>query len=280
MIIRQEFSSLREGLVGAWCPSLGASGLSLIDRSGQNNHGVLTNMAGQDNWRASGSGVSLSFDGTNDNASVSHSQPLNIFGQNKTISVAAWINFTASTEAYNSVVSKEIVNVGNGYALLIKSNLRLAAYLTNSLGSNVSVDGLGSSIVAGRWTHIAFTYNGATIQTHIDGVLDSSAAGTLNWGGNTDNLLIGRSLQGSGRYLSAQLDDIRIYNRALSAPEVRLLASRRGIGLVPMPDRAAGLPRKLFVNDAGMWRNGDAYVNTGSGWRLGVPFVNDAGTWR
>jgi hypothetical protein len=76
------------------------------------------------------------------------------------------------------------------------------------------------------------------------------------------------------------IDDIRVYNRALTLAEIRLLASRRGIGLTPLPDRAAGLPRKLFVNDAGTWRDGDAYVNTGSEWRLGIPSVNDAGTWR
>jgi hypothetical protein len=76
------------------------------------------------------------------------------------------------------------------------------------------------------------------------------------------------------------LDDIRIYNRALAPAEIRLLASRRGIGLQPLPDRAVSMPRKLFVNVGGTWRNGDAYVNVGSGWRLGVPFVNDGGTWR
>ena len=80
--------------------------------------------------------------------------------------------------------------------------------------------------------------------------------------------------------MNGQLDDLRLYNRALTIAEIRLLASRRGIGLTPLPDRAAGLPRKLFVNDAGTWRDGDAYVNTGSGWRLGIPSVNVAGTWR
>jgi hypothetical protein len=84
----------------------------------------------------------------------------------------------------------------------------------------------------------------------------------------------------SGAFGAGLLDDIRLYNRALTTAEIRLLASRRGIGLTPLPDRAAGLPRKLFVNDAGTWRDGDAYVNTGSEWRLGIPSVNDAGTWR
>jgi hypothetical protein len=88
------------------------------------------------------------------------------------------------------------------------------------------------------------------------------------------------AISGTGTFLNGQLDDIRIYNRALTAAEIRLLASRRGIGLTPLPDRAAGLPKKLSVNVGGTWRNGDSYVNTGSGWRLGVPFVNVAGTWR
>jgi SSS family solute:Na+ symporter len=57
MLNRHEYPSLRQGLVGAWCPSLGASGLSLIDRSGRNARGTLTNMGGQDNWQASGTGV-------------------------------------------------------------------------------------------------------------------------------------------------------------------------------------------------------------------------------
>jgi hypothetical protein len=92
-------------------------------------------------------------------------------------------------------------------------------------------------------------------------------------------VLIGSSAFGT-RTLNGQLDDIRLYSRVITPAEIRLLASRRGIGLTPLPDRAAGLPKKLFVNDAGTWRNGDAYVNTGSGWRLGVPFVNVAGTWR
>jgi hypothetical protein len=91
---------------------------------------------------------------------------------------------------------------------------------------------------------------------------------------------IGKNPNSLADFYAGLTDDIRIYNRALTPSEIRLLASRRGIGLTPLPDRAAGLPRKLFVNDAGTWRNGDAYVNTGSEWRLGIPSVNDAGVWK
>ena len=91
---------------------------------------------------------------------------------------------------------------------------------------------------------------------------------------------LGRYAGNTGYLWDGYLDDIRIYDRAITLSEIRLLASRRGIGLTPLPDRAAGMPRKLFVNHAGTWRNGDAFVNTGSGWRLGIPFVNAGGTWK
>jgi hypothetical protein len=76
------------------------------------------------------------------------------------------------------------------------------------------------------------------------------------------------------------LDDIRLYNRALTPAEIRLLASRRGIGLTPLPDRAAGLPRRLSVNVGGTWRPSDAYVNVGGTWKLGQASTNVAGVWK
>jgi len=77
-----------------------------------------------------------------------------------------------------------------------------------------------------------------------------------------------------------EMDDVRIYDRSLTPAEIRLLASRRGIGLTPLPDRAAGLPRKLSVNVGGTWRPSDAYLNVGGTWKLAQASVNVAGVWK
>lgn len=37
-------NSINQGIVGAWCPSLGPSGSKLLDKSGYGNNGALTNM--------------------------------------------------------------------------------------------------------------------------------------------------------------------------------------------------------------------------------------------
>ena len=142
-----------------------------------------------------------------------------------------------------------------------------------------------SNVIAlGTWCHLCITYPGTTVGDSVlfvNAIQRTLSAPSSNVAINyTANSAAFIGVNNFASWHGGQLADIRIYNRVLTPAEIRLLASRRGIGLQPLPDRAAGLPRKLSVNVAGTWRNGDAYVNTGSGWRLGVPFVNDAGTWR
>lgn len=264
--MRFEHPSLRQGLIRAWCPSLGASGLTLIDRSGQNAHGTLTNMAGQDNWQASGSGVALNFDGADDYVACGAT----LTGA-FTYSSWFWLRtFGASGKAIHS-------NTANG-----------AIYLPAIRSTTVIVQGDSSGQRAftaspslNQWSHVCVRRQPDNlVSVFINGVelapttspATITAAFTLN--------SLGRYAGNTGYLWDGYLDDIRIYDRAITLSEIRLLASRRGIGLTPLPDRAAGMPRKLFVNHAGTWRNGDAFVNTGSGWRLGIPFVNAGGTWK
>jgi hypothetical protein len=264
--MRFEHQSLRQGLVGCWVPSLGASGLTLIDRSGFNRHGTLTNMGGQNNWRASVSGVALNFDGTDDYvecsavSSISGSAP-------KTLS--HWFLTTASANA-------NWVSFGANFA----GQLWQTGIFSGNVGAlNFAADVTTSSTPYrdGRWHHIATMYDGASVILHLDGVRIGSGVFTINTGASAIN--IGRAIVASG-YASVLLDDIRIYNRALTLAEIRLLASRRGIGLQPLPDRAAGLPRKLSVNVGGDWRAADAYVHDGTGFRLSDAKINVGGVWK
>jgi hypothetical protein len=281
---RHEYPSLRQGLVGCWVPSLGASGLSLIDRSGRNNHGTLTNMAGQDNWQANGTGVALNFDGTNDYVEGTQ----DFTGTQVTFSV--WAYFRTNPANYpmilqlrrstgaNAVHCVQMLHRPNGDTFGGGSGSRMT-FSVNGATTNASFPRV--ALTALRWNHYCGTYNGATLSLYENGVLALSSSFTTAISSGINQLNIANNLGNTGDgFLNGFVDDARVYNRALTPAEIRLLASRRGIGLQPLPDRAAGLPRKLFVNDAGTWRNGDAYVNTGSEWRLGIPSVNDAGTWR
>jgi hypothetical protein len=274
---RHEYPSLRQGLVGAWCPSLGASGLSLIDRSGRGSDGTHTG-----SMTAAPGGLTLDLSGTQ-SATLPSATPL--YPSLTSVTYSVWVRMRSFTNAYNALLETQTdATLTNNYQFtpLIKSNGKLAVYVFQTTALQSNYDGTGAfTLSTNEWYHLCFTFvGGVALAGYVNGILDqtvSSPIATLT--ASSGPVRIANSVFGT-RTLNGQLDDIRLYSRVITLAEIRLLASRRGIGLRPLPDRAAGLPRKLFVNDAGTWRNGDAYVNTGSGWRLGVPFVNDAGTWR
>jgi hypothetical protein len=278
-MLTYEHQSLRQGLVGAWCPSLGASGLSLIDRSGRNNHGTLVNMAGQDNWRASGSGVALNLDGTNDHAVLAGFVPASI------ISVSAWVYLKSQPTGGNlaGIFSRWGNNAAFDATDAFTLNIGVGQGFRFFLGGvNAGVTTGSSAVTLSQWTHLAATYNGATITIFVNGISGGSTAASGSITQSTVEMRIGKDVAASAtdKNLDAFCDDIRLYNRALTLAQIRLLASRRGIGLTPLPDRAAGLPRKLSVNVGGTWRAADAYVHNGTDFRLSEAKINVGGVWQ
>ena len=81
----------------------------------------------------------------------------------------------------------------------------------------------GKGYVTNHWGHLAGTYDGATVKLYIDGSLANSMSfsGT-NAGMDTTMGAIGQSGL-NDRYFQGKIDDVRVYNRALSAGEVKQL---------------------------------------------------------
>jgi hypothetical protein len=263
--MRFEHPSLRHCLIRAWCPSLGASGLTLIDRSGQNAHGTLTNMAGQDNWQASGSGVALNFDGVNDYVACGAI----LTGA---FSYSAWCWLRTFGPSGKTVHSS-----------LTDGDLYLPAFTSTT--TRIQSDDAGQiksfagTISLLKWSHFCATRQADNlVSVFIDGVRSTTAPQSVT-GTFTLNSL-GRYAGNTTFLWDGLLDDIRIYDRALTLSEIRLLASRRGIGLSPLPDRAAGMPRKLSINVGGTWRPADAYVHDGTAFRLSEAKINVGGVWK
>ena len=263
---RQEYPSLRQGLVGAWCPSLGASGLSLIDRSGRGNHGTLTNMGGQDNWQASGSGVALNFDGVNDYVAT------NVSLQGA-FTVSMWANRRTAGSGNERILWGNTAD-NDTYIASILSTYVYVQSDTTGQGKQF----LGLQFANNEWFHIAVKRDsGNGVRVYKNGF--ESTSGSQSVAGTF-------SLNALGRYAvetfswDGFIDDIRVYDRVLTQAEIRLLAGRRGIGLTPLPDRGGGLPRKLSVNVGGTWRSADAYVRTATDWQLSQASVNVGGTWK
>jgi hypothetical protein len=76
-----------------------------------------------------------------------------------------------------------------------------------------------ATLPVGSWTHLAATFDQAMIRLYVDGVEVAAAAQTTDLSTSTSALTIGADSY--GEFFQGVLDEIRIYNRALSASEIR-----------------------------------------------------------
>ena len=80
------------------------------------------------------------------------------------------------------------------------------------------------------WTHVAGTYDGSNMRIYIDGSESNSIGKTGSIATSTIALHLGdRTNQATNRRWQGRLDDVRIYDRALSATEVQVLAGLAGV---------------------------------------------------
>jgi hypothetical protein len=69
------------------------------------------------------------------------------------------------------------------------------------------------------WSHVAATYDGATLRLYVNGTQVSSRAVTGNIAVSTGQVRIGGN-NVWGEYFAGLIDEVRIYNRALTATEI------------------------------------------------------------
>jgi hypothetical protein len=97
--------------------------------------------------------------------------------------------------------------------------LTLGATLGNYLDSGISP-------AIGRWQHVAATYDGSTARIYVDGALAASSTFTGNVG-DSNTWRIGAYGSPATGFFDGNVDDVRVYSRALSATEIQTdMASR------------------------------------------------------
>ena len=99
---------------------------------------------------------------------------------------------------------------------------------------------LGATLVPGNWSHLAATYDGRYVQLFVDGNPAGSIpySGTVVYGSTAFE--VGRNSFSKTQWFSGAMDDLRLYNRALSLPEIQELARERPgfpskLALQPLP---------------------------------------------
>jgi hypothetical protein len=148
-----------------------------------------------------------------------------LFDITEAITVAGWIKVNAFDVEWQAVVAK-----GSTAWRLSRDGINNGLeFACNGLSGNLKV--LGSQDVNdGVWHHVAGVYDGSEISLYVDGILDASLAASGTIATNTYQVCIGGNVDRPGREWNGLLDDVRIYDHALSAAEIAGLAGKMGTG--------------------------------------------------
>ncbi len=231
-------------LVGWWKLEDEKSGTA-VDYSGSDYYGELR---GGPQWVEGYYGDALDFDGIDDFVNIAGSsawpsgtEARSLCGWAKTDSVATGWRWIA---AFGSP--------GAGTAMFIGMNgMRLYGGGYGSDEIDVWVDGFWK---VGVWHHICVTYDGTTGRLYADGV--EVASGARTWDLVPGLAHIGRQVNSAAEFWDGMVDDVRVYNVALTPDEIKEVM--RGDPLIawdPQPKRGANVD----IRDAAdlSWSAGD-----------------------
>ena len=214
------------GLVAAYSFDEGL-GSTAGDSSGLNNTGTVLGAT----WTASGKyGKALSFNGSSNWVTVADNSSLDL---TTGMTLEAWVNPTL-LNSYQSAILKEGAGLTLAYGLYTNEQVPHPASTIN-LGSAERTAAGTAGLALNVWTHLASTYDGATLRLFVNGVQVGTpqsitgpivnSAGALRIGGNAV----------WGEYFNGRIDEVRVYNRALSAAEIQT-DMNTGIGPSVPPD--------------------------------------------
>lgn len=192
---------LKQGLV-AYYPFNG----NAKDESGNGNAGIV-NGATLIEDRHEDADQAYFFDGENDGISLPAALP----NDGKTFTIALWFR------ADSFGVDRRLVNTGSRTFTLTLTTA-LSVWWVELGGDGVPVS---NEITLGKWHHFVFTVKDLESQTFFNSSLKSEAK--LPNPMHINQWLLGSSYKGHGMHFHGAIDDVRIYNRALSEAEVKAL---------------------------------------------------------
>jgi len=206
------------GLVGYWPMNEGTS-TRAKDFSGSGNNGVLTSFPTNPTWVDGRRGKALNFDGSDDFINLQDSTSLDLTTR-ATISV--WVKLDKNNNTNGQAI---IGRNTNGYILAIYSptygvtaNRNKITWSKNGVDEIVS----NSTVTLGRWFHIVATHDNGTRKIYVNGLEDGTGSAKANFNALSDAMFIGKQ-SAAGWNFQGTIDDLRLYNRALSASEAYAL---------------------------------------------------------
>ncbi|MHB1162931.1 MAG: LamG domain-containing protein [Minisyncoccota bacterium] len=227
--------NLANGLVGWWTFDGNNMLQNVADTSGQGNNG---NLIGYTSTTTTPGpvGQALSFNGSNQYVSITENGTTMDMPQGTGASVSVWFK---TTGLYGPIFGGRTTGSTDGTVFSVylghngaATNAGFIEALVRDSSDSANYVSLQSSAVVndGKWHLATLVRNGTNAYLYVDGVQNSTGSNTIN-----GQLYLNYSAIGADRnwissnfavgkqYFPGTIDDVRIYNRALSAQEVKQL---------------------------------------------------------
>lgn len=171
--------------------------------------------------------------------------------------VEAWVYSSNPAGNDQGVVAKRRNEGGTMFSLRVTQG-RVGVGLNDNKVNFSSASASNSDVPANQWHHLSTTYDGSMSRTYVDGVLKASGAVKLAFKASAFPVTIGREdLPGDPRAFLGLIDEVRIWNRALSQEEIQTYMGLRLTGQEP------GL-RGYWNFDDGTANDSSLYQNHGT----------------
>lgn len=224
-------------LVAHWALNA-TSGTSAVDSSGSGYTGTVT---GTSTWVAGYIGNGFQFNG------ATKIQIPGLLGNPANISVAAWVNLTNADSN-----GAEVVSLGDHFLLRLDAGTQTHVALYN--GSAWIVLALNQTFEGTGWHHFAATFDDAanSLRLYVDGSLSQSltTSSSISYAGLGSNTVIGRhGVSQTTVDFTGIIDDVRVYDYAISAGEVAELYSAVGRWKLGETSGTAAADSSIYVNN-------------------------------
>ena len=211
---------INDGLVAYWNLDEG-SGTSLADQSGYANGLTLSASSFTSTVPTAvtfSDPSAVAFNGSA-YAHLTTTPPTNLPAANGAVTISAWLKLGSTATVQDAVALGD--GGSNGVKLGIQSVGSLAAWTWGATPTTLAST-LAPSDAA--WHQVTFTYDGTNNRLYLDGALQSTTAAAHQSGATTVADL--GSYDGTHELMAAggAVDDVRVYNRALTGTEVSALA--------------------------------------------------------
>lgn len=158
----------------------------------------------------------LYFDGSDDKITISNN--IN-FDFSNGITLEAWINIDQLNTNRNIIRKYENAVDGKSFNLWADNYGNFRFIISTDGSSDISLTSNNPGIFTNNWHHIAATFDGATMKIYVDGLQAGSKSVTGTIFDSSSNIIIGEGTT-TGNF-HGKIDEIRIWNKALSQQEVQ-----------------------------------------------------------